>query len=116
MDPATGMTNREEIGIIIVRIGRPSAPNAMFTMYQNYTGGFAQLELRYRVICTTGTCGSTCSQTTSCNPFPSACSTTVTPVDCGDSPCQNGGTCNVYIYVELNGLRSCISLVAECYC
>ena len=71
-------------------ISRPSAPNAAFSSTQNFTGANSlSLTFQYRVICTTGTCGSTCSQTANCQPFPSC-----TPITCADSPCLNGGTCS----------------------
>ena len=45
----------------------------------------------YRLICTPGSCGSDCSQTSSCPSFPAAC-----PAACGDTmPCLNGGSCRV---------------------
>lgn len=74
----------------LATIRRPSAPSAGFTSTQNYTGANSLvLSYQYRIVCTAGTCGSDCTQTVNCDPFP-AC----TPTTCADSPCQNGGTCS----------------------
>ena len=52
-----------------------------------------QLRLQFRLICTPGSCGTDCSQTTNCSPYPPACRP-----DCDNSmPCMNGGTCMVRI-------------------
>lgn len=49
------------------------------------------IQFRYRLICTSGTCGNDCSQTTGCSGFPEAC-----PSSCdATTPCMNGGTCDV---------------------
>lgn len=73
----------------IVEIRRPSAPNATFTNIQTFNGANSlTLTYQYRIICSSGTCGSDCSQTTNCGSFPSC-----TPITCADSPCLNSGTC-----------------------
>ena len=95
-DPMTGGPLQEFIlstsSGTIVDIRRPSAPNATFTNIQTFSGpNSLTLTYQYRIICSTGTCGSDCSQTTNCQPF-SSC-TPATPLTCADSPCQNGGTC-----------------------
>ena len=78
----------------LVSLSRPSAPSSGFTSTQSYNGANSlTLSYQYRIICTEGTCGSDCSQTTNCTPFP-AC----TPTTCADSPCQNGGTCTNVSY------------------
>ena len=85
----------------IVDIVRPSAPSATYTNIRTFNGPNAlTLTYQYRIICTVGTCGSDCSQTTTCPPFPSC-----TPLTCADSPCQNGGTC-----MEVSELRTIAAL------
>ena len=92
-DPVTGRPVQQFIlstsSGTIADIRRPSAPNATFTNIRTFNGpNSLTLTYQYRIICTAGTCGSDCSQTTNCLPFPSC-----TPLTCADSPCQNGGTC-----------------------
>ena len=54
------------------------------------------VSFEYRLICTPGSCGSDCSQTTGCAGFPAAC-----PAGCGASdPCLNGGTCTVSVHIR----------------
>ena len=49
------------------------------------------VKLRYRLICTPGTCSRDCSQTSGCRGFSQAC-----VLDCNATvPCLNGGTCEV---------------------
>ena len=91
-DPVTGAPVQESIlGLFpITEISRPSAPNATFTNTRTFSGANSlTLTYQYRVICSAGTCGSDCSQTSNCQPFPSC-----VPVTCADSPCMNGGTCS----------------------
>ena len=74
----------------IAEISRPSAPNATFTNTQTFIGANSlTITFQYRIICNTSTCGSDCSQTSNCQPFPSC-----VPITCADSPCLNGGTCS----------------------
>jgi hypothetical protein len=74
----------------IIEISRPSAPNTTFTYTQTFNGpNSLTLTYQYRVICSAGTCGDDCSQTTSCQSFPSC-----VPLTCADSPCLHGGSCN----------------------
>lgn len=107
-DPMTGGPVQEFIlstsSGTIVDIRRPSAPNATFTNIRTFSGpNSLTLTYQYRIICSTGTCGSDCSQTTNCQPF-SSC-TPATPLTCADSPCQNGGTC-----MEVSELRTTAAL------
>jgi hypothetical protein len=73
---------------IVDQISRPSAPNSTYTNIQTFSGANSlTLTFQYRVICSAGTCGNDCSQTTNCQPFPSC-----VPITCADSPCLNNGT------------------------
>ena len=84
----------------IAEFFRPSAPNATYTSIQTFTGANSlTLMFQYRVICSAGTCGSDCSQTTNCTPFPSC-----VPLTCADSPCLNGGTCSNVSKLQLKFL------------
>ena len=90
-DPLTGSLQLPPIlgTTPIATISRPAAPSATFTSTQTFNGANSlTLSYQYRVICTSGTCGSDCSQTTNCQPFPSC-----VPITCADQPCLNGGTC-----------------------
>ena len=74
----------------LLDIPRPSAPSATYTNIQTFNGANSlSLKFQYRVICSAGTCGSDCSRTSNCQPFPSC-----VPLTCADSPCLNGGTCS----------------------
>ena len=53
-----------------------------------------ELRMEHRLICTPGSCGPDCTQTTNCIPFPPAC-----PSVC-DEPCVNGGICQVSLEAE----------------
>jgi hypothetical protein len=91
-NPMTGAREQEFIlgSFPVVEISHPSAPNSTFTDIQTFRGANS-LTLTYqsRVICSAGTCGDDCSQTTNCQPFPSC-----VPLTCADSLCLNGGTCS----------------------
>ena len=74
----------------IAEISRPLAPNATYTDIETFNGANSlTLKFQYRIICTPSKCGSDCSQTTNCTPFPSC-----VPLTCADSPCLNSGTCS----------------------
>lgn len=75
----------------ILLIERPKVPFSEYTLFSPFYGpNSLSLTFEHRVICSAGTCGSDCSQTTNCLSFPSC-----TPLTCADSPCQNGGTCTL---------------------
>ena len=75
----------------ILLLQQPLPPSLRQSYVQESFFGsiFLNLTFQYRVICSAGTCGSDCSQTTNCQPFPSC-----VPITCADSPCLNGGTCS----------------------
>ena len=90
MNPSGGV-NLEFIlrSSTLASLSRPSSPYSEVSPAQTYIGtNSLTLSFQYRIICTAGTCGSDCSQTTNCTSFP-----TCLPTICDDFPCQNGGTC-----------------------
>lgn len=107
VDIENQVTMFESIGSPLLEITRPSMPSDTFTSDIMLSGGSATLTVRYRVICTPGTCGSDCSQTTGCPTSTwTACAdidpvTTIPPTTAGTSPmnpcfpnpCVNEGTC-----------------------
>ena len=88
--------NRNEIIVhnFVQPLGRISGTNSTFSSNITFFAtapSTLTIQLRYRLICTAGSCGSDCSQTTGCLTFPQAC-----VPDCDQStPCMNGGTCQV---------------------
>ena len=92
INPTSGASEQRFIlnSLPIAEISRPSAPNAAFINTQTFSGpNSLTIIFQYRIICSAGTCGSDCSQTTNCQPFPLC-----VPITCADSPCLNGGNCS----------------------
>ena len=109
-DPATGSTSPmlQPIATPFLDIVRPSSPSNTFSDVTTFSQGSATMMARYRVICTAGSCGNDCSQTTGCSSWTAACdgnSTFTTPPPattvpsstnpCFPPPCLNGGACDV---------------------
>lgn len=113
-----------QIGSPFFDINRPSAPNEAFTAMMTSSMGQATITYRYRVICTDGSCGNDCSQTTGCNPWTPACESITTqpdtpapgveptsPLDpCVQNPCRNGGTCMVSCCLHYFFLAGCFGI------
>ncbi len=112
-DPPAGASTAgtfEEVGSPFLDIIRPSAPSETFGEAATSSDGAAMITYRYRVICTDGSCGNDCSQTTDCQSWSPACDGIGTPATqpprtqpssstnpCISSPCLNGGTCMVSV-------------------
>ena len=82
---------------MIFEIGQIPGTNPSFSQMQTLGAPLLtdlSMEFSYRLICTENTCGSDCSQTTNCQPFPDACEVDVA---CQTVTCSNGGTCAVSI-------------------
>ena len=98
IDPSTNVKTTDTIAPnVLFEIYQPQGTNANFR--DEVIGGAnlvnLQLRLQYRLICTPGSCGADCSQTTGCSPFPPACLPDQ-PVRDDSRPCDNGVNSQVY--------------------
>ena len=100
-DPISHMFTFDTIAIALFhRQGNLGADFSNVTL----AGNLLELRLQYRLICTPGFCGPTCSQTTGCSPYPPACPPEQ-PVCDINTPCINGGTCQVRQHYKQGYLR-----------
>ena len=76
--------------ILLLQQPLPPSSRQNYVQQSFFSSRFLNLTFQYRVICTAGSCGSNCTQTTNCPLPPPDC----VPITCADSPCFNGGTCS----------------------
>ena len=82
-------TIMSERPILLLRQPLPPSLRQNYVQESFFSSILLNLTFQYRVICSAGTYGSDCLQTSNCQPFPSC-----VPITCADSPCMNGGTCS----------------------
>ena len=99
IDLNTGARSLIRIQNFIYEIPRSQPTSTAFSSLQTLESSHTpplRLTFRFRLTCTPGSCGSDCTQTSNCTPFPNACE-----LECNNAmQCQNGGRCMVRKYTE----------------
>lgn len=98
------------IDTLLYRIESPVDIDSNFNSYQTpiESGVWdVNIELRYRLICTPGSCGNYCSQDVHCPSFADVCGLACNSTD---ASCSTYGACVVSNYIRILFWVSCFSI------